>query len=132
VARGDVDAGEVLLHPGLDVAAGLYRGLVRGLGVRQPHTFEPGAAAGGGAVVLGAKLLFRVAWLFAVRLVHLGREVMFATFYGHLGPWDWNGLLWDLSRVLIYVFLGLALFAVCYLILDKATPFSFGHEIREN
>jgi uncharacterized membrane protein YjfL (UPF0719 family) len=47
-------------------------------------------------------------------------------------PWNWNWLLWDITRVIIYVFLGLAIFAVAYLILDKATPFSFGQELREN
>jgi uncharacterized membrane protein YjfL (UPF0719 family) len=45
---------------------------------------------------------------------------------------DWLLLLWNIVRVLIYVFLGLALFAVAYLIIDKLTPFSFGRELLEN
>jgi hypothetical protein len=45
--------------------------------------------------------------------------------------WNWNGLLWNITRVIIYVFLGLAIFAVCYLVIDKLTPFSFGRELLE-
>jgi hypothetical protein len=46
--------------------------------------------------------------------------------------WNWNHLLWNVTRVLIYVLLGLAIFAVAYLIIDKMTPFSFGRELLEN
>jgi uncharacterized membrane protein YjfL (UPF0719 family) len=46
--------------------------------------------------------------------------------------WDWELLAWNVVRVLVYVLLGLAIFAATYLILDKATPFSFGRELLEN
>ncbi len=57
---------------------------------------------------------------------------MLPVLFAEVAPWDWNTLLWSIVQVLIYVFLGLAIFAVAYLILDKATPFSFGQELREN
>jgi uncharacterized membrane protein YjfL (UPF0719 family) len=46
--------------------------------------------------------------------------------------WDWEGLAWNVLRVVIYVSLGLAIFAAAYLVIDKATPFSFGRELLEN
>ena len=46
--------------------------------------------------------------------------------------WDFQGLLWNIFRVVIYTFLALAIFAVCYLVIDKLTPFSFGRELLEN
>jgi hypothetical protein len=46
--------------------------------------------------------------------------------------WNWNLLLWNVTRVVVYVLLGLAIFAVAYLVIDKATPFSFGRELLEN
>ena len=46
-------------------------------------------------------------------------------------PWSWDRLLWDLTLVAIYTALGLALFAVTFLILDKATPFSIRKELLE-
>jgi uncharacterized membrane protein YjfL (UPF0719 family) len=47
-------------------------------------------------------------------------------------PWNWERLVWHIVQVLIYVFLGLAIFAVAYLVIDKLTPFSFGRELLEN
>ena len=46
--------------------------------------------------------------------------------------WHWDMLFWNIARVLIYGLLGLAIFGVCYLIIDKLTPFSFGRELIEN
>ena len=37
--------------------------------------------------------------------------------------WDWNWLLWDVTRVLIFLFLGLAVFAVAYLIIGAPLLF---------
>jgi uncharacterized membrane protein YjfL (UPF0719 family) len=45
--------------------------------------------------------------------------------------WDWGLLLWHVSTVVIYVILGLGLFAVAYLIIDKATPFSLHRVLIE-
>jgi uncharacterized membrane protein YjfL (UPF0719 family) len=45
--------------------------------------------------------------------------------------WNWQALLWHLVQVVIYVGLGLGLFAVAYLIIDKLTPFSLYKEINE-
>jgi uncharacterized membrane protein YjfL (UPF0719 family) len=46
-------------------------------------------------------------------------------------PWDWGLLLWHVAMVVIYVILGLGLFAVAYLIIDKATPFSLHRVLIE-
>jgi uncharacterized membrane protein YjfL (UPF0719 family) len=46
-------------------------------------------------------------------------------------PWNWQYLLWHVVQVLIYVGIGLGLFAVAYLIIDKLTPFSLYKEINQ-
>ena len=46
--------------------------------------------------------------------------------------WDWGMLLWHVAMVVIYVILGLGLFAVAYLIIDKATPFSLHKVLIED
>lgn len=45
--------------------------------------------------------------------------------------WNWNVLGWHLFNVAVYVLVGLVLFALAYLIIDKATPFSLGQELIE-
>ena len=45
--------------------------------------------------------------------------------------WEWSGLLLNLALVGIYVAVGLVLFAIAYLIIDRFTPFSIGREILE-
>ncbi|MBY0233204.1 MAG: DUF350 domain-containing protein [Gemmataceae bacterium] len=45
--------------------------------------------------------------------------------------WNWDMLVWHLAQVTIYVLFGLGLFAIAYLVIDKATPFSIGKEIQE-
>jgi putative membrane protein len=45
--------------------------------------------------------------------------------------WNWSVFGWHLLNVVIYVVIGLALFAIAYLIVDKATPFSLGQELIE-
>ena len=45
--------------------------------------------------------------------------------------WDWGLLFWHVAQVVVYVILGLGLFGVAYLIIDKATPFSLGKELLE-
>lgn len=47
-------------------------------------------------------------------------------------PWDWGSLLWHVVQVLIYVFLGLGLFAGAYLVVEKVTPFSLRKELEED
>jgi uncharacterized membrane protein YjfL (UPF0719 family) len=46
-------------------------------------------------------------------------------------PWDWSLLLWHVSLVVIYVILGLGLFAVAYLVIDKVTTFSLHRVLIE-
>ncbi len=46
--------------------------------------------------------------------------------------WDFEGLAWNILRVVSYGLLGLAIFGAAYLIIDKMTPFSFGRELLEN
>jgi hypothetical protein len=45
--------------------------------------------------------------------------------------WQWEKLIWHVAQVIIYVLLGLGMFALGYLIIDKVTPFSFGKEIQD-
>jgi uncharacterized membrane protein YjfL (UPF0719 family) len=45
--------------------------------------------------------------------------------------WNWDLLLWHLTQVVIYVVVGLGLFALGFLLFDKLTPFSLGKEIQE-
>ena len=47
-------------------------------------------------------------------------------------PWSWDRLAWDIIIVVIYTVLGLALFAVAYLVVDKVTPFSLRKELMED
>jgi uncharacterized membrane protein YjfL (UPF0719 family) len=46
--------------------------------------------------------------------------------------WDWWLLLWQVLLVVIYVVLGLGLFAVAYLIIDRITPFSLRKELEDD
>lgn len=45
--------------------------------------------------------------------------------------WNWGLFGWHVFQVIVYVILGLALFAAAYLIIDKVTPFSLGQELLE-
>jgi uncharacterized membrane protein YjfL (UPF0719 family) len=47
-------------------------------------------------------------------------------------PWDWQMLVWHLSQAVLYVVVGLAIFAAAYLIIDKVTPFSLRKELLED
>ena len=47
-------------------------------------------------------------------------------------PWNWDVLLWHITQVVIYVVLGLGLFALAYLIVQKVVPFSIRKEIEED
>jgi putative membrane protein len=46
-------------------------------------------------------------------------------------PWNWSILGWHLFLVALYGAVGLAFFAVAYLLLDKFTPFSLRKELLE-
>lgn len=46
--------------------------------------------------------------------------------------WKWEMLGWHVIQVVVYVLLGLGLFAVSYLIIEKVTPWDFGEELRQN
>ena len=45
--------------------------------------------------------------------------------------WDWGILFWHVAQVVVYVIVGLGMFGMAYLIIDKATPFSLGKELLE-
>ena len=45
--------------------------------------------------------------------------------------WDWSLLFWHVAQVVVYVILGLGMFGMAYLVIDKATPFSLGKELLE-
>lgn len=47
-------------------------------------------------------------------------------------PWDWGAFGWNVFMVVVYVLLGLALFAIAFLIIDKVTPFSLRKELEED
>lgn len=47
-------------------------------------------------------------------------------------PWDWSLLFWHVTQVIIYVVLGLGLFGVAYLVVDKVTPFSLRKELQDD
>ena len=53
-------------------------------------------------------------------------------YYGSTTAWDWSLLLWHVAMVVIYVILGLGLFAIAYLVIDKATPFSLHKVLIED
>jgi putative membrane protein len=59
-------------------------------------------------------------------------QAVFAQSYEAPPPWDWGTLFWHVVQVLIYVVVGLAVFAATYLIIDKATPFSFHKVLIED
>ena len=59
-------------------------------------------------------------------------QAILAQWYDAPQPWDWPTLFWHVVQVVIYVLLGLALLAVTYLIIDKATPFSFHKVLIED
>jgi uncharacterized membrane protein YjfL (UPF0719 family) len=48
------------------------------------------------------------------------------------GVVSWENLFWGLAVAVIYVIVGLALFAATYLIIDKVTPFSLKKELLED
>lgn len=62
--------------------------------------------------------------MFGSQPVVADQLALFAQWYESPPTWSWDVLLWHVVQVIIYVILGLALFAVAYLIIDKATPFS--------
>jgi hypothetical protein len=45
---------------------------------------------------------------------------------------SWEHFLWNLASAVIYIIVGLALFAATYLIIDKVTPFSLRKELLED
>jgi putative membrane protein len=47
-------------------------------------------------------------------------------------PWEWELLLWHITQVIVYVVLGLGLFALAYLVVQKMVPFSIRKEIEED
>lgn len=47
-------------------------------------------------------------------------------------PWAWDVLAWHLLQVVIYVGVGLALFAVAFLIISKVAPFSLRKELEDD
>jgi uncharacterized membrane protein YjfL (UPF0719 family) len=46
--------------------------------------------------------------------------------------WAWDTFLWRLAQAVIYLIVGLAIFAAAYLIIDKVTPFSLRKELLED
>jgi uncharacterized membrane protein YjfL (UPF0719 family) len=58
--------------------------------------------------------------------------LLWATIPPQLMPWNWDVLLWHITQVVIYVVLGLGLFALAYLIVQKVVPFSIRKEIEED
>lgn len=46
--------------------------------------------------------------------------------------WNWDLLLWHLVEVVVFVVVGLLLFAAAYLIIEKVTPFSIRKELEED
>lgn len=56
-----------------------------------------------------------------------------ATVPAVLSPrWEWELLLWHVIQVVIYVALGLGLFALAFLVVQKVVPFSIRKEIEED
>jgi hypothetical protein len=45
---------------------------------------------------------------------------------------SWERFLWNLAQAVVYIIVGLALFAATYLIIDKVTPFSLRKELLED
>jgi uncharacterized membrane protein YjfL (UPF0719 family) len=46
--------------------------------------------------------------------------------------WNYELLLWNVVQVVVYVVIGLGLFALAYAIIQKVTPFSIRKEIEED
>jgi putative membrane protein len=46
--------------------------------------------------------------------------------------WDWGLLSWHVIQVIIYVILGLGLFGVAFLAIQKFTPFSLRKELEDD
>jgi uncharacterized membrane protein YjfL (UPF0719 family) len=59
-------------------------------------------------------------------------QMLFAQYYDAPPAWEWNQLFWHMAQVGVYVVLGLALFGVAYLVIDKWTPFSFHKVLIED
>lgn len=59
------------------------------------------------------------------------QAALFAQMYETPPPWEWTPVLWHVVLVMIYVILGLVLFALAYLVIDKATPFSLHKVLLE-
>jgi putative membrane protein len=57
--------------------------------------------------------------------------MMLSLFAQEQVAWNWGLFGWHVFMVVVYVVLGLALFAVAYLVIDKVTPFSLGQELLE-
>lgn len=51
---------------------------------------------------------------------------------GDTTAWDWGLLIWHVLQVVIYVVIGLALFAIAYLLIAKFTPFSLRKELEDD
>ena len=47
-------------------------------------------------------------------------------------PWNWNLMLWHLTQMGLYGVIGMILFGLAYLIIDRLTPFSMRKEIEED
>lgn len=46
--------------------------------------------------------------------------------------WNYELLLWNVIQVVVYVVIGLSLFALAYAIIQKVSPFSIRKEIEED
>ena len=46
--------------------------------------------------------------------------------------WNYELLLWNVVQVVVYVVIGLSLFALAYAIIQRVTPFSIRKEIEED
>jgi uncharacterized membrane protein YjfL (UPF0719 family) len=62
----------------------------------------------------------------------LSRAVCFAQTEGTGPSVSWEHFLWNIGQAVIFVIVGLALFGVAYLIIDKVTPFSLRKELLED
>jgi uncharacterized membrane protein YjfL (UPF0719 family) len=57
---------------------------------------------------------------------------LFAEVSERVNPiWNWSVFGWHLFNIVVYVVVGLALFGLAYLVIDKVTPFSLGQELLE-
>ncbi|MFO0845721.1 MAG: DUF350 domain-containing protein [Gemmataceae bacterium] len=46
--------------------------------------------------------------------------------------WDWSLLSWHVFQVIVYVVLGLGLFGLAFLVIQKFTPFSLRKELEDD